>query len=62
MLNNADEAKFHLYQSIEAVAQELFRVTHVTASSLQRLAEDGENHRQFVENALTTWTTAMEAQ
>eukprot|EP00975_Prorocentrum_lima_P040573 8518634-Prorocentrum_lima.AAC.1 len=62
MLNREGEAHLHLQQSIENVANELIRVTYVTASSLQKLANDGENHRQFVESALTTWTASVEAQ
>eukprot|EP00975_Prorocentrum_lima_P045686 9562059-Prorocentrum_lima.AAC.1 len=49
MLNNEGDAHLHLQQSIEDVANELTRVTYLTASSLQKLAHDGENHKKFVE-------------
>eukprot|EP00975_Prorocentrum_lima_P068138 12918973-Prorocentrum_lima.AAC.1 len=38
MINREGEAHLHLQQSIEAVANELIKVTYVTASSLQKLA------------------------
>eukprot|EP00975_Prorocentrum_lima_P069765 12928253-Prorocentrum_lima.AAC.1 len=50
MLNREGKAHFQLQQSIEAVANELIR------------ACDEENHREFVENALTAWTASVEAQ
>eukprot|EP00975_Prorocentrum_lima_P000309 62706-Prorocentrum_lima.AAC.1 len=62
MLNREGEAPLQLQQSIEAVATELIRVTYITATSLQRLAQDGENHNIYAENALSTWTTSVEAQ
>eukprot|EP00975_Prorocentrum_lima_P027428 5763088-Prorocentrum_lima.AAC.1 len=61
MLNREGEAHLQLQQSIEAVANELIRVTNITASSLQKLAYDGESHRKFVDTALTTWTASVEA-
>eukprot|EP00975_Prorocentrum_lima_P012199 2589954-Prorocentrum_lima.AAC.1 len=61
-MNREGEAHIHLQQSIETVAHELIRVTYVTASSLQKLAHDGENHKQFVDRALTNWATSVEAQ
>eukprot|EP00975_Prorocentrum_lima_P042247 8877225-Prorocentrum_lima.AAC.1 len=51
-----------MQQSIEAVATELIRVTFITATSLQRLVQYGENHNRFVETALSTWTASVEAQ
>eukprot|EP00975_Prorocentrum_lima_P036833 7750364-Prorocentrum_lima.AAC.1 len=56
MLNREGEAHLQLQQIIEAVSIELLRVTYITASSLQKLACDGENHRKFVDNALSTRT------
>eukprot|EP00975_Prorocentrum_lima_P013048 2769915-Prorocentrum_lima.AAC.1 len=62
MLNREGEAHLQLQQSIEAVATELSRATCITATSLQRLAQFGENHKRLVENALSTWTASVEAQ
>eukprot|EP00975_Prorocentrum_lima_P060497 12689040-Prorocentrum_lima.AAC.1 len=45
MMNREGEAHLLLQQSIEAVATELIRGTYITATSLQRLAQDGENHK-----------------
>eukprot|EP00975_Prorocentrum_lima_P047454 9921602-Prorocentrum_lima.AAC.1 len=61
-MNREGEAHLQLQQSIEAVATELIRVTYVTATTLQKLAYDGENHNKFVERALATWTNSVEAQ
>eukprot|EP00975_Prorocentrum_lima_P000534 104222-Prorocentrum_lima.AAC.1 len=61
MMNREGEAHLHLQQSIETVANALIRVTYVTASSLQKLAHDGENHNKL-ESALESWTTSVEAQ
>eukprot|EP00975_Prorocentrum_lima_P000023 7533-Prorocentrum_lima.AAC.1 len=47
---------------MEVVATELIRVTYSTATSLQRLAQDGESHKRCVERALSTWTTSVGAQ
>eukprot|EP00975_Prorocentrum_lima_P069828 12928541-Prorocentrum_lima.AAC.1 len=58
MMNQEAEAHLQIQQSIETVANELTRVTCVTASSLQKLAHDGENHKKCVERALTNWTTS----
>eukprot|EP00975_Prorocentrum_lima_P008714 1861152-Prorocentrum_lima.AAC.1 len=60
MTNRKGEAHLHLQQSIETVANELIRVAYVTASSLQKLAQDGENYKKFVERALTNRTKGME--
>eukprot|EP00975_Prorocentrum_lima_P067990 12918173-Prorocentrum_lima.AAC.1 len=62
MMNEEGEAHLQLQQSIEAAANELIRVTYVTASSLQKLAHDGENHKKFVERALTNWTASVDTQ
>eukprot|EP00975_Prorocentrum_lima_P064921 12900378-Prorocentrum_lima.AAC.1 len=59
-MDREGEGQLQLQQSIEAVAYELIRVTHVTAPSLHRLAPYGENHKEFVESAWTTWTAAVE--
>eukprot|EP00975_Prorocentrum_lima_P011839 2520637-Prorocentrum_lima.AAC.1 len=61
-MNREGEAHLQLQQSIEAVATELIRVTYVTATTLQWLAQNGENHKKFVECALTTWTNSVEVQ
>eukprot|EP00975_Prorocentrum_lima_P031823 6681455-Prorocentrum_lima.AAC.1 len=47
MLNQEGEAHLQRQQSIEAVANELIRATYFTASSLQKLACDGADHRKF---------------
>eukprot|EP00975_Prorocentrum_lima_P023514 4945661-Prorocentrum_lima.AAC.1 len=45
MLKREGEAHLQLQQSMEAVATELIRVTYTTATSLQKLAQDGETTR-----------------
>eukprot|EP00975_Prorocentrum_lima_P025654 5395403-Prorocentrum_lima.AAC.1 len=60
MMNREGEAHLHLQQSSETVANELIRVTYVTASSLQKLAHDGENHKKCVERAWINWTTSVD--
>eukprot|EP00975_Prorocentrum_lima_P015435 3269091-Prorocentrum_lima.AAC.1 len=59
MMNREGEAHPQPQQRIEAVAAELIRVAHVTTTSLQRLAQYGENHKKCVGSALTTWTTSV---
>eukprot|EP00975_Prorocentrum_lima_P055319 11602324-Prorocentrum_lima.AAC.1 len=54
MLNREGEAHPQLQHSIEAVATELIRATYITVTALQRLAQAGENHKRFVESALST--------
>eukprot|EP00975_Prorocentrum_lima_P020817 4378295-Prorocentrum_lima.AAC.1 len=49
-------------QVLRAVATELIRVTYVTATSLQKLAQCGENHKRSVDSALTAGTTSVETQ
>eukprot|EP00975_Prorocentrum_lima_P049717 10406148-Prorocentrum_lima.AAC.1 len=61
MMNREGEAHLLLQQSIEAVASELIRVKYVTATSLHKLDQDGENHNMCVENALSTWTASVES-
>eukprot|EP00975_Prorocentrum_lima_P046763 9774576-Prorocentrum_lima.AAC.1 len=43
MMNREGEAHLQLQQSIEAVATELIWVTYVTATTLQKLTQDGAN-------------------
>eukprot|EP00975_Prorocentrum_lima_P057605 12079342-Prorocentrum_lima.AAC.1 len=62
MMNREGDAHLQLQQSIEAVATELIRIAYIAATSLHRLAQDGESHKRCVESALSTWTTSVEAQ
>eukprot|EP00975_Prorocentrum_lima_P038274 8047350-Prorocentrum_lima.AAC.1 len=43
------------------MAHELVRVTVITATTLQGLAQYGESHKREVEEALMTWTALVEA-
>eukprot|EP00975_Prorocentrum_lima_P063397 12891262-Prorocentrum_lima.AAC.1 len=49
MMNREGGAHLQLRQSIEAVPTELLRVTYATATTLQKLAQYGENQKKCVE-------------